>query len=74
MFHPDTKWPLMPFYSERFYGVVFGKTVADVNLDPRSVLGAGIRFRTRLGNINLDLGAGLAWEPATGDVLFTSNF
>lgn len=74
MFHPDTKWPLMPFYSERFYGVVFGKTVADVNLDPRSVLGAGLRFRTRLGNIALDLGAGLAWEPATGDVLFTSNF
>lgn len=74
MFHPDTKWPLMPFYSERFYGVVFGKTVADDTLDPRSVLGAGIRFRTRLGNINLDLGAGLAWEPATGDILFTSNF
>ncbi|MEN9840057.1 MAG: hypothetical protein RL177_1536, partial [Bacteroidota bacterium] len=74
MFHPDTKWPLMPFYSERFYGVVFGKTVADDTLEPRSVLGAGIRFRTRLGNINLDLGAGLAWEPATGDVLFTSNF
>ncbi len=74
MFHPDTKWPLMPFYSERFYGVVFGKSVVDEDLEPRSVLGAGLRFRARLGNINLDLGAGLAWEPATGNVLFTSNF
>lgn len=74
MVHPDTKWPLMPFYSERFYGVVFGKTVLDESLNSRSVLGAGLRFRARLGNINLDLGAGLAWEPATGDVLFTSNF
>jgi len=74
MVHPDTKWPLMPFYSERFYGVVFGKAVTDDTLDPRAILGAGLRFRARLGNINLDLGAGLAWEPATGDVLFTSSF
>lgn len=74
VWHPDTKWPLMPFYSERFYGVVFGKAVADGSLDPRALLGAGLRFRARLGNINLDLGAGLAWEPATGDVLFTSSF
>ncbi len=74
MFHPDTKWPLMPFYSERFYGVVFGKTVLDDALTNRSLIGVGLRFKSRIGNFGLDIGAGVAWEPANGDVLFTSNF
>ncbi len=75
--HPDTKWPLMPFYSERFYGVLFTKTVhgfSDAATNPRTVVGGGLRFKTRIGSFGLDIGAGLAWEPASNDVLFVTGF
>lgn len=75
--HPDTKWPLMPFYSERFYGVLFTKTVhgfSDAATNPRTVVGGGLRFKTRIGNFGLDIGAGVAWEPASNNALFITSF
>lgn len=75
--HPDTKWPLMPFYSERFYGVLFTKTVMAFSgpaSDPATVIGGGLRFKTRIGNFGLDIGAGLAWEPASNEVVFITGF
>jgi hypothetical protein len=77
LYHPDTKWPLMPFYSERFYGVVVTKTVMALSgpaSDPATVIGGGLRFKTRIGNFGLDIGAGVAWEPATNNALFITGF
>lgn len=72
--HPDTKWPLMPFYSERLYAVVFGKHVATSQGETRAVVGGGLRFRGRFGNLGFDIGAGLAYVPTRGDLIFTSGF
>lgn len=72
--HPDTKWPLMPFYSERLYAVAFGKHVSTSQGESRVVVGGGLRFRGRVGNIGFDIGAGVAYVPSRGDVLFTSGF
>jgi hypothetical protein len=72
--HPDTKWPLMPFYSERFYAVVFGKHVSSSSGDARAVVGGGLRFRGRVGPIGFDVGLGVAYVPTRDDLFVTTGF
>jgi hypothetical protein len=72
--HPDTKWPLMPFYSERFYAVAFGKHVSTSSGDARAVVGGGLRFRGRVGPIGFDVGLGVAYVPTRDDLFVTTGF
>lgn len=69
--HPDDGGVVLPAYLESVYIVLFTETAA--RLDPSSTLsffdrtrtlyGAGIRIRSRLSNLRLDLGIGVAIEP-----------
>lgn len=72
--HPDTKWPLMPFYSERLYAVAFAKHLVESADQARAIVGGGLRFKGRFAGIGFDIGAGVAYDPSRGDVLFTTAF
>jgi len=66
--YPDQGGVLVPFYLSNIYMVLFSQSVADLDRQDwfhhsRTVLGAGIRSRFKFGNIHLDVGIAVGWEP-----------
>lgn len=66
--YPDQGGLLVPLYLSNIYMVLFSQTAA--NLDQpdwlshsRTVVGTGIRSRFKFGNIHLDIGISVGWEP-----------
>ena len=77
LIYPDDGGLLLPVYLSNIYLVLFSQTVADldrINASTRTVLGAGLRSRFKLGNLQFDLGISVGWEPARNrvDYLFGS--
>jgi len=77
LIYPDDGGLLLPVYLSNIYMVLFSQTVADldrVNASTRTVLGAGLRSRFNVGNLQFDLGVSVGWEPARNrvDYLFGS--
>jgi len=71
LIYPDDGGLLLPVYLSNIYLVLFSQTVANLNRplsDARSLLGAGVRTRFKLGNLQLDLGFSVGWEPATNSI------
>jgi len=69
--YPDDGGLLLPVYLSNIYLVLFSQTVTDLNRpesDTRTLLGAGVRSRFKLGNLQLDLGISVGWEPAANRV------
>lgn len=77
LIYPDDGGMLLPVYLSNIYLVLFSQTVSDldaVQQSTRTVLGAGIRSKFKIGNTLLDLGIAIGWEPAGNrvDYLFGS--
>lgn len=69
--YPDDGGFLLPVYLSNIYMVLFSQTVTDLNRvssDTRTLFGAGVRTRFKLGNLQLDLGISIGWEPARNEV------
>lgn len=69
--YPDDGGFLLPVYLSNIYMVLFSQTVADLNRvssDTRTLFGAGVRTRFKLGNLQMDLGISIGWEPARNEV------
>ena len=71
LIYPDDGGVLLPVYLSNIYMVLFTQTIADLdrfNTSSRTVLGAGIRSKFKIGNLQLDLGISVGWEPARNRV------
>ena len=71
LIYPDDGGMLLPVYLSNIYMVLFSQTIADLDRwesSARTVLGAGLRSRFRIGNIQLDLGISVGWEPSRNRV------
>ncbi len=71
LIYPDEGGLLLPVYLSNIYLVLFSQTVTDLNRpesETRTVLGTGIRSQFKLGNLHMDLGFSVGWEPAAGNV------
>lgn len=69
--YPDDGGLLLPVYLSNVYMVLFTQTVADldkINRSARTVLGAGIRSKFKIGNLQFDIGIALGWEPGKNRV------
>lgn len=67
--YPDQGGLLVPVYLSNIYMVLFSQTItnldqSDLLENSRTVVGAGIRSRFKFGNILLDVGISLGWEPS----------
>ena len=71
LIYPDDGRLLLPVYLSNIYMVLFTQTVADldsVESSVRTLLGAGIRSKFKVGNLQLDVGISVGWEPARNRV------
>jgi len=71
LIYPDDGGLLLPVYLSNIYMVLFTQTIADlnqVNTSARTVLGAGLRSKFKIGNLQFDLGVSVGWEPARNRV------
>jgi len=71
LINPDDGGLLLPVYLSNIYMVLFTQTIADlnqVNTSARTVLGAGLRSKFKVGNLQFDLGVSVGWEPARNRV------
>ncbi len=71
LIYPDDGGLLLPVYLSNIYMVLFSQTVADldrVQSSARTILGAGIRSKFKIGNLQLDIGIAVGWEPARNRV------
>ncbi len=69
--YPDDGGLLLPVYLSNIYMVLFSQTVSDLDRtasETRTVLGAGIRSKFKIGNLGFDLGISIGWEPARSRV------
>jgi len=68
--YPDRGNVTLPLYLSSIYVSTFTHTLgtfghsASFFEDPRTVIGAGLRFRFKLSNLPVDIGVGFAFEPA----------
>jgi hypothetical protein len=71
LIYPDDGGLLLPVYLSNVYMVLFSQTIADldrVNSSARTVLGAGLRTKFKVGNLSFDAGIAVGWEPARNRV------
>jgi len=71
LIYPDDGELLLLVYLSNIYMVLFTQTVADldrVESSARTLLCAGIRSKFKVGNLQLDVGISLGWEPARNRV------
>lgn len=69
--YTDNGGLLLPVYLSNIYMVLFSQTVADldrINTSARTVLGAGIRSKFKIGNLQFDFGVAVGWEPGRNRV------
>jgi hypothetical protein len=67
LIYPDDGGLLLPVYLSNIYMVLFTQTITDldrINSSARTVLGAGLRSKFKVGNLQFDLGISVGWEPA----------
>lgn len=74
VWHPDRGSITVPVYMERLYWAATVHHVRDRDGNGRTALAAGLRLGGRLGNLGLDVGIGLAWEPLRKDIWGTGDF
>ncbi len=75
LFYPDKGGITLPLGLSAMYLSLFTHTLGNFSgnqffNNPRTLVGGGLRFRLRLSNINLDIGAGIALEPSRGNTNF----
>lgn len=71
LIYPDDGGLLLPVYLSNIYIVLFSQTVTDldrVNTETRTILGTGLRSRFKVGNLLLDVGIAVGWEPGRNRV------
>ena len=69
--YPDDGGLLLPVYLSNIYMVLFTQTVTDldrISSSARTVLGAGLRSKFKIGNLQFDFGVSVGWEPARNRV------
>jgi len=76
--YPDDGGVLLPVYLSNIYLVLFSQSVADMERGDlfggaRTVLGAGVRSRFRLGNLSIDMGISIGWEPRRNEVTWSAG-
>jgi hypothetical protein len=71
LIYPDDGGLFLPVYLSNIYMVLFTQTVADlkrVGPSARTLLGAGIRSKFKVGNLQFDIGISVGWEPSRNRV------
>jgi hypothetical protein len=67
--YPETGGFLVPWYIQNMYGVLFTRTHFDLTnrfqfVQPNTLLGAGIRYTTGIGNLRIDLGVSYIYNTS----------
>ncbi len=69
LFYPDNGSLLVPVHFNTLYLSTFAHTIGTVD-EQRTIIGGGLHFRYNFGNIALNFGIGVGFEPARNQLQF----
>lgn len=75
LFYPDNGSLLVPLHFKTLYLSMFSHTITNLETNnyianSRTIIGGGLHFRYNFGNIALDFGVGLGFEPSKNNLQF----